>query len=96
MRRRARANFLTRRQIDPLLLELKVSSADGWPPHLKGAYKLLRGELAIPDETTRLIIVAAVSAAHVCAKAIDQRVGSIVEFHTRNKLCTASERIVCG
>jgi hypothetical protein len=93
MRRHARANPLTRRQINALLRELGVSSAGGWPTHLAFAHKILADQLAIPDEIARSIIAASVSAAYVCAKAIDLRLGNIVEFQTRNKLCKAFGRI---
>jgi hypothetical protein len=93
MRRHARANPLTRRQINALLRKLSVSSADGWPTRLAIAHKILADQLEIPDDIARSIIAASVSAAYVCAKAIDQRLGSIVEFQTRNKLCRAFGRI---
>lgn len=93
MRRRARANPLTRRQVKTLLRQLSVSSTGAWPTHLAMAHKILADQSGIPDEILRSIIAAAVSAAYVCAKAINQRVGNVVGFQTRNKLREAFERI---
>jgi hypothetical protein len=93
MRRHAHANPLARRRLNRLLDEIKSKPTSKWPRYLDLAWSILHSELDVTDETAFPIIISSASAAHACAQAIDRRVGNIVEFQTREKLCNAFERI---
>jgi len=88
MRRHARANPLARRRLNKLLDELKSSNPPSkWPQRFSLARAILHDGLDIAEETAFSIIISSAAAAHACAQAINRRVGNIVEFQTRNKLC---------
>jgi hypothetical protein len=84
MRRHAYANPFVRRQLNRLLDEIKSKAASEWPRRSNLAWRILH---EFP------IIFSAASAAHVCAQAINRRIGNIVEFQMRNKLRKVFERI---
>src|SRR5262245_11651865 len=86
MRRRARHVHLARRRLPPFLLDLETRPVVKWPPHLRLAFKILKDELELPEQTARTVMEGAISAAHECAQAINQRSSQIFEHQIRAKL----------
>jgi len=64
MHRRARVVHLARRRIGPLILELKSTPTEKWPPHLGLARALLRGKPDLPNKTALNVIVGSVIEHH--------------------------------
>jgi hypothetical protein len=95
MRRLARSNFLARRQISSLLVQIRNSrcALAGWPINLNAAYSILSRELSVSDLEARLIVAEAVQAAHIFARAADRQAGDLVQLRVRATLCKNVERI---
>jgi hypothetical protein len=93
MRRHGHANPLARRQLNRLLDELKSEAPNEWPRHFNRAWVILHHELDVPERVAVSIMSDCASAAHAGCQTMNRRVGDIVEFLTREKLCKAFERI---
>jgi hypothetical protein len=86
MRRRARAIPFARMRLDSAIRNLAALPATEWPKHLRFAREILIGELAVDDHTTRAVLFASFSAAHACARAINQRSRDTVDTASRLKV----------
>jgi hypothetical protein len=75
------------------LRSLKAQEQNEWPQHFKMAWQILHEDLRVSKEDADAILSSSITAAHVCAEAINRKNKNIVEFQTRNKLRTAFKRI---
>ena len=93
MARRTRSNFLARRSLPRFLLKIKSQQASDWPPHLSGAWDILKSELDLPDREALAIILKSVGAAHDCVCAENQQVSDCIEAQTHTGIRNACHRI---
>jgi hypothetical protein len=73
MRRRTKAVPLARMDLNKLIRNLRPRPTSAWPRHVTSAFKVLTEELKVDRQTALDLLSAAVSAAHRCARAIEQR-----------------------
>jgi hypothetical protein len=70
-----------------------ASPPSDWPPHLLGAWIILKDELALPDDQARSIIMKAVSVAQDCVKAQTQGLQEIQVLRARMAIRDGCRRI---
>jgi hypothetical protein len=93
MRRRTRAIPFARMRRDSAIRDLTVLPATEWPKHLRLAREILIDELAVDDDTTRALLFASFSAAHACARTINQRCRDTVDSVGRLKMRSMFARV---
>jgi hypothetical protein len=93
MRRRVQVIHLARARIWPLVRRLKSTPVSEWSEHLKLAWEILRDDLEITEKNALKLIADSMSAAQVCAEAINRRSDNIVELKSRAKIRVAFKRL---
>jgi len=73
MHRRTKPVPLARMDLNRLIRTLRQRSTSEWPRHLSSALEVLTLELKVDQQTALDLLIAAVSAAHRCACAVEQR-----------------------
>jgi hypothetical protein len=73
MRRRTKPVPLARMDLNKLIRTLRQRSTSEWSRHLSSALEVLTVELKVDRHTALDLLIAAVSAAHRCACAVEQR-----------------------
>jgi hypothetical protein len=73
MRRRTKPVPLARMDLNRLIRTLRQRSTSEWPRHVSSALEVLTLELKVDQQTALDLLIAAVSAAHRCASAVEQR-----------------------
>jgi hypothetical protein len=74
MRRHAKQIPLARTNLDRLIASLGVNGPTSWPRPLSPAFEILTVKLDVEEQGARDLLIEAVSAAHVCARAVDAMV----------------------
>jgi hypothetical protein len=93
MRRRTRAIPFARMRLNSAIRDLTALPATEWPKHLRLAREILIDELAVDDDTARALLFASFSAAHACARAINQRSRDTVDSVGRLKMRSMFARV---
>ena len=73
MRQRTKPVPLARMDLNRLIRTLRQRSTSEWPRHVSSALEVLTLELKVDRQTALDLLIAAVSAAHRCACAVEQR-----------------------
>jgi hypothetical protein len=73
MRRRTKPVPLARMDLNRVIRTLRQRSTSEWPRHVSSALEVLTLELKVDQQTALDLLIAAVSAAHRCACAVEQR-----------------------
>jgi hypothetical protein len=73
MQRRARAVQLARKRLENLRLGLRACPPANWPQHLHLAWQVLYDDVAASEKDARRLVIDSVSAAHGCARLVDDR-----------------------
>ena len=73
MRRRTKPVPLARMDLNRLIRTLRQWSTSEWPRHVTSAFEVPTEELKVDRQTALDLLIAAVSAAHRCARAIVSR-----------------------
>lgn len=93
MRRHVEVIHLARARIGPLAKRLNLSPVSEWPEHVKLAWGILREYPTITEEGAHKLIVNSISAAQVCAEAINRRSDNSVEMKSRAQVRGAFIRL---
>jgi hypothetical protein len=70
MRRRTKPVPLARMDLNRLIRTLRQRSTSEWPRHVTSAFEVPTEELKVDRQTALDLLIAAVSAAHRCARAV--------------------------
>jgi len=93
MRRRVQIIHRAEALIGPLMRRIESAPISQWSEHVKLAYKILQIELQTTDEIARAVIINSMRAVERCAGAINRQSDDLVEGNSREKLCSAFERL---
>jgi hypothetical protein len=91
--RKARPNFLARRQLPQFLRLLKAKPPAAWPKHLAAAWRILCEDLNLPSPQAREVIWDSVEAAHHWVVTQDLLCREIAELEARTEARRACLRI---
>ncbi len=93
MRRRVQIVHRAEARIGPLMRRIESAPISQWPEHVKLAWEILQESSKTTEKSARAIVLESMTAAQVCAAAINRQSDDGVEGNSREKLCGAFKRL---